>query len=65
MKDYEGGVTGAEGITTEDTGELDYGRLLERAYVIGLASPSIPSWNQIAAFLESMRVLRDSSGFAA
>jgi hypothetical protein len=30
-----------------------------------LASPSIPSWNQIARFLESMRRLRDSSGFAA
>ena len=30
-----------------------------------LASQSIPSWNQIASFLESMRQLRDSSGFAA
>lgn len=30
-----------------------------------VASPTIPSWNQIAAFLESMRVLRDSSGLSA
>jgi hypothetical protein len=30
-----------------------------------VASPSIPSWNQIAGFLESMRRLRDSTGFAA
>lgn len=30
-----------------------------------VASQSIPSWNQIASFLESMRQLRDSSGFAA
>jgi len=30
-----------------------------------VASLSIPSWNQIAGFLESMRQLRDSSGFAA
>lgn len=31
----------------------------------GMASLSIPSWNQIAGFLDSMRQLRDSSGFAA
>ena len=30
-----------------------------------MASLSIPSWNQIAGFLEAMRQLRDSSGFAA
>ena len=30
-----------------------------------VASLSIPSWNQIARFLESMRQLRESSGFAA
>ncbi len=30
-----------------------------------LASLSIPSWNQIAGFLESMRQPRDASGFAA
>lgn len=30
-----------------------------------VASPSIPSWNQIAAFLQSMQRLRDSVGFAA
>ena len=29
-----------------------------------LASLSIPSWNQIAGFLESMRRLRESAGFA-
>jgi hypothetical protein len=29
-----------------------------------VASLSIPSWNQIAGFLESMRRLRDSAGFA-
>ena len=29
-----------------------------------LASLSISSWNQIAGFLESMRQLRESSGFA-
>jgi hypothetical protein len=31
----------------------------------GMASLSIPSWNQITSFLESMRQLRDSAGFAA
>jgi hypothetical protein len=30
-----------------------------------LASLSIPIWNQIATFLESMRQLRNFSGFAA
>lgn len=30
-----------------------------------VGSPSIPSWNQIAVFLESMPQLRDSAGFAA
>jgi len=30
-----------------------------------VASTSIPSWNQIAAFLQSMQRLRDSVGFAA
>ena len=30
-----------------------------------LASLTIPCWNQIAGFLESMRQLRDSAGFAA
>ena len=29
------------------------------------ASPSIPSWDQVAGFLEAMRQLRDSAGFAA
>jgi hypothetical protein len=36
-------LTGTEGITLEDTGEADFGRLLERAYekshVRGIASP--------------------------
>jgi hypothetical protein len=31
----------------------------------GVASPSIPSWNQIVSFLESLRQLRESSGFVA
>ena len=31
----------------------------------GVASPTLPGWNQIAGFLESMRELRASSGFAA
>jgi hypothetical protein len=30
-----------------------------------VASQSYLSWNQIASFLESMRQLRDSTGFAA
>lgn len=30
-----------------------------------VASPTIPSWNQIADFLKTMQQLRDSTGFAA
>jgi hypothetical protein len=30
-----------------------------------MASQALPSWNQIARFLETMRLLRDSVGFAA
>jgi hypothetical protein len=30
-----------------------------------MASPTIPSWNQIAEFLKTMQQLRDSPGFAA
>jgi hypothetical protein len=30
-----------------------------------VASPSTPSWNQIAPFLEAMRKLREASEFAA
>jgi hypothetical protein len=30
-----------------------------------VAFPSIPSWNQIATFLQSMQRLRDSVGFVA
>jgi hypothetical protein len=33
--------------------------------VTNVASPSIPSWNQIAGFLESMRRLRDATGLVA
>jgi DNA invertase Pin-like site-specific DNA recombinase len=39
--------------------------LFTRVCPVGMASPSIPSWNQIAGFLDSMRRLRDSAGFAA
>jgi len=59
---------GFEDTTPEDTFDADYGRLLERAYeksVKVLASPTIPSWNQIAEFLKTMQQLRDSTGFAA
>jgi hypothetical protein len=35
------------------------------AHIHVLASPSIPSWNQIAAFLESMRQLREAAKFVA
>jgi hypothetical protein len=31
----------------------------------GMASQSMPSWNQIAAFLRTMRELQESLGFAA
>jgi hypothetical protein len=30
-----------------------------------MASPSIPSWNQIAEFLDTMRKLKEATGFAA
>jgi hypothetical protein len=66
------GIEGTEHIRREDTFDVDYARLLERAHARlsrtvdkGVASPSLPSWNQIAGFLESMRRLLDSSGFAA
>jgi hypothetical protein len=48
---------------TASPGRSEDGRQLPMPFE--MASPSIPSWNQIAAFLESMRQLRDSSGFAA
>jgi len=60
--------SGSEHIGQEDTFEGDYGRLLDRFYrnnAEGMASPTIPSWNQIAEFLKSMQQLRDSTGFAA
>jgi hypothetical protein len=42
----EGDTTGTEGITPEDTGEADYGRLLERASANakGMASPPGFAW---------------------
>ena len=54
----------------EDTFEGDYGRWLERIAKVGkgdkvLASPSVPSWNQIVQFLESMRKLQELAGSAA
>ena len=45
------------------TGELVAGAVNGGAQRV--ASPTIPSWNQIANFLESMRQLKDSVGFAA
>ena len=54
-----------------DAARIDWETLVSPALLEGLApipvvaSLSIPSWNQIAGFLESMRQLRDSSGFAA
>jgi Recombinase zinc beta ribbon domain len=49
------------------TGELIAGAVNDGAGAGAhkVASPSIPSWNQIAGFLRSMRQLRDSTGFAA
>jgi hypothetical protein len=49
----EGTRAGSEGLTAEDTGEADYGRLLERAYERvssgkGVASPTgvVPEWQR-------------------
>jgi hypothetical protein len=49
----EGTLTGSENLTAEDTGEADYGRLLERAYERvnngkGVASPTgvVPAWSK-------------------
>ena len=50
----------------EFSGRLSLGKLL--AGVIDptmVASLSIPSWHQIHTFLESMKQLRESTGFAA
>ena len=38
---------------------------LQSSEAVEVASPTIPSWNQIANFLESMRQLKNSVGFAA
>ena len=43
---------------------LQTGLIEGLAEIQQVASPSIPSWNQIAGFLGSMRRLRDSAGFA-
>ena len=58
-------TTGTEHIRPEDTHDHDYGVLLERAYGKGMASHSVPSWNQILSFLQQMAVLRESAGSAA
>ena len=48
-------------------GEASLGRLITglAGFPRTVASPSIPSWNQIAGFLESMRRLRDVTGLVA
>ena len=62
-------LTGTEDITPEDTGGADLGRLLERAYeksyVSGLASHSMPSWNQILSSLRALDLLRKTAETAA
>lgn len=60
-------LAGTEGITAEDTGEADFGRLLERAheknYAGGMASPTgvVPEWTR--SMLGSVRAV--GSGRAA
>lgn len=61
-------IAGAEHIGPEDTFDGDYGRLLEGAqqdFGKGVASPSIPSWNQIADWLKTLQHLREAAGTAA
>ena len=64
-----GDRTGTEHIGPEDMWDADYGRLLHRAHELydrkGMASLSIPSWNQIAAWLRDMAELRKSGVVAA
>src|SRR5262245_60383379 len=54
---------GRRGIRFE--GRVGTAAILGRDVVTKVASQSIPSWNQISAFLESMRRLRESGAFAA
>ena len=65
-------LSGTEGVTAADTWDADYARLLERAQkrlencnVEWMASLNIPSWNQIARFVESFRQLQQNLGTAA
>jgi hypothetical protein len=60
-----GDLTGTERIRPEDTIDADYGALLERVNGKGVASLSIPSWNQILPFLQQMAQLREIAGSAA
>jgi len=46
------------------TGTLS-GLFSREIFPLGMASPSTPSWNQIADFLDTMRKLREATGFAA
>ena len=39
--------------------------LFSKDFPLGMASPTIPSWNQIAPFIEAMRKLREAAGWAA
>ena len=65
-KSLERSHAGCEEIGPEDTFDGDYGRLLDQAYRVKvLASPSVPSWNQIAEWLRQMQQLREITGFAA
>jgi hypothetical protein len=53
--------TGSYGFTGKGTVEP----MLAGVIAQTMASPSTPAWNQIASFLEAMRQLKDSTGFAA
>ncbi len=56
-----GGCQPGNGIGPEDTFDGDYGRLLERAQNSGkgLASLSVPSWNQLQGWLKEIAGLRN------
>jgi hypothetical protein len=60
-----GDRAGTEHIRPEDTLDVDYNLLLERACGKGLASPSIPSWNHIGVWLGQMKSLQDAGICAA
>ena len=54
-----GDVTGCEGIGPEDTGDADYGRILERALNRAKGASLMPaSWNQIVPWLRQIHGLR-------